>query len=162
MPSPGDQPTLPMLVKGWEKKGATASNFINSTVLVPDLANQEYRFADEDGKLIQNPSVQFVKSVPCQGNTVPLAYFTDHRAVEISIADPKTGASMTILFDPSYGTESKGKDATDAAGRLLAWQNQSLDFVGLFYMTNSPNAVELRMQAITSKTNAIVQYYKGD
>lgn len=75
---------------------------------------------------------------------LPPAIFSQHVVVNIDIPDAN-GNKQTILFDPSYGTSATGK--TDSA-RLLNWQNNSLDFVGLSYVTGTATTFELRMQAI--------------
>ena len=162
-----DQNVIPialMLVKGWALTGGDATN---TAKLVPgpvDIQNKTYVWEP-------NPHVKFTSSVPVQGNTRPLALFNSHTIVQITYLDPTTKAPMTILFDPSYGTVSKGTGSVDtdltgikAQSRLLSWQKQSLDFVGLYYQRPDTAApaykADLRMTAISAGTGTLFMKYQ--
>ena len=156
-----DDNVLPMLVKGWSiKAGAkTASNYVLRTQKPPDLTLEQYRFVDSNGDATANPNVKFGQSIPNQGSTPhPLAYFTDHQAVEIMLPPDAKGNDVTILFDPSYGTVSIGKDALDDDARLLTWQNQSLDFVGGYGTTPAnPTIAVYLLQPITVASGLLIK-----
>ena len=65
--------------------------------------------------------------------------FQNHVINQIAIGpNPKD----VILFDPSYGTITKG---ANAEARLLAYQNASLDFVGGY----KPSATDATLNVLT-------------
>lgn len=126
---------LSMFVKNWKLTNTIVANPDPNTVATYPYANTFTvpleNFTGQSYRWTGTKSVEKADGEAAQGNGAPLARFANHVVVQIGL-----GANNTIFFDPSYGRQFPG---ADEAARLRAWQNGSLDFIGMEFSLGGAN-----------------------